>query len=315
MVCPSQTQCYAVGSGSYVPGPGWIVASSDAGDTWKLLDSVSQGDSFSAIACPTATHCIAVGERSTGQGATASDVALVVVTADTGEHWANAPVPSSVGVPLDVACASITTCVVVGGAVIRTSDGGTSWEPVSTPAGLAGIDSVACPTATFCIIGGSGPGPEASSPSMSSISDDGGLTWSTATIAGGPSGLGEISCSDAQTCVGLVGSGATNTFGMGSPIVTSDGGTTWTAGSSEVGAAVSCLSSFCVSVGGLWQSATNTYPGDAFVSTDGGLNWTPMTITTSQSLTSVACTSTVSCVAVGGSFPDSRIGVIMTYGS
>jgi len=65
----------------------------------------------------------------------------------------------------------------------------------------------------------------------------------------------------------------------------------------------------------MWQSETNTYPGDAFASTDGGLNWTPMMVTTSKSLTSVACTSMISCVAVGGNSPNSTTGVIMTYGN
>lgn len=150
---------------------------------------------------------------------------------------------------------------------------------------------------------------------MSSISSDGGLGWAPAMVDAGPTGLGQVSCSDAQTCVGLVGSDATNTYGTGSPIVTSDGGKTWTRGSSGVGAALSCVRNFCVSVGSMWQPATNTYPGDAFASDDGGLNWTPMTIMTSQSLTSVACTSMHSCVAVGGSFPDGATGVILTYGS
>jgi hypothetical protein len=130
----------------------------------------------------------------------------------------------------------------------------------------------------------------------------------------GPAGLGEVSCSGAQSCVGLVGSDATNTYGTGSPIVTSDGGRTWTPGSSGVGAAVSCVSDFCVSVGVMWGSdVVNYVGGDAFSSTDGGVQWAPMAITTSQSLTSVTCISTTACVAVGGNFPEGTTGVIMTY--
>jgi hypothetical protein len=183
----------------------------------------------------------------------------------------------------------------------------------SSPVGLASIISITCPTASFCIIGGAGPGPGASSPSMSSVSHDGGLSWSAATVAAGPAGLGTISCVSSQTCVGLVGSDATDTYGTALPFVTSDGGATWTEGSSEVGASVSCVRTFCVSVGATSQPETTTSPGDAFVSNDGGRNWTTMAVATPYSLTAVACPSSTDCVAVGGNVPSNTAGAIMTY--
>ena len=311
--CPNATQCYAVGGMEYGSGGGWIVASSDGGVTWELLDNTPQGW-FDAIACSSATHCIAVGGMSVGQGNAPEDP-WVVVTSDGGHQWSPATLPADVGPPSGVACASSNICVAVGSAVARTTDGGTSWTLESSPAGLAAIDSVTCPTASFCIIGGAGPGPGSSSPSMSSVSLDGGVRWSAATVAAGPAGLGEISCANARTCVGLVGSDATNTYGTGFPFVTSDGGNTWTRGSSAVGAAVSCVGNFCLSVGAMWQSATNAYPGDAFVSHEGGRNWTTLTPATPDSLTAVDCPSSTDCVAVGGSFPDGSSGVILQYGS
>src|SRR5580692_6402751 len=60
VVCPSETQCFAVGSAE-IGGPGWIIASSDGGDTWTLVDSTPEGQAFNAIACPTETRCVAVG--------------------------------------------------------------------------------------------------------------------------------------------------------------------------------------------------------------------------------------------------------------
>jgi hypothetical protein len=165
---------------------------------------------------------------------------------------------------------------------------------------------------TFCIIGGGINAPEES---LSATSDDGGLSWSPAAHVPAGNGLGEVSCSSAQTCVGLAQSDGTDTYGTGTPVVTSDGGQTWTRVSAEVGGALTCVGSYCVSVGGMWQEATNTFPGDAFVSTDGGLHWTPISISTSQDFTSVACTSTSSCVVVGGNDPNNTTGVIMTYDS
>jgi hypothetical protein len=310
VTCPSPTRCYAVGGMAYLSGSGWIIASSNGGDTWTLLDSVPQSW-FSAIACSTITSCVAVG-GSTGQG-NASQVPLVVVTADGGQRWSSSTLPAEIGPASDVACASSTVCVAVGSTVARTADGGASWTPGSSPAGLADIASVTCPTTVFCIIGGAGPGPGSSSPSMSSVSHDGGLSWSAATIAAGPAGLGEISCADAQHCVGLVGSDATDTAGTGSPLVSSDGGKTWTRVPYGVGDAVSCVGTFCVSVGALWQSASNTFPGDAFVSDDGGLHWTAMAITTPELLNAVACTSSTRCVAVGGNLQNGSDGAILTY--
>jgi photosystem II stability/assembly factor-like uncharacterized protein len=125
--------------------------------------------------------------------------------------------------------------------------------------------------------------------------------------------MGVIACVSSDTCVGLVGSDATDTYGTALPFVTSDGGTTWTKASSAVGASVSCVANLCVSVGAKHQPATNTSPGDAFMSDDGGRNWAAMAITTPDSLTAVACPSSTDCVAVGGNYPDNTAGAIMTY--
>jgi hypothetical protein len=309
VTCPSATQCYAVGGMEYGSSSGWIVASDDGGDTWQVENSASQSW-FSAIACPTATRCVAIGGTSTGQ----DDSPLVVVTTD-GHLWSPVTLPSGVDALSDVACASTTSCVAVGSSngYLRTTDGGSSWTVESSAAGLATTDSVRCPTPSFCLVGGAGPGPGASSLSMSALSHDGGLSWSAAVVAGGPSGLGQIACSTPLSCVGLIGSDATNTYGTGAPIVTSDGGHTWTKGSTGVGGAVSCARDVCVSVGAMFQSTTNTYPGDAFLSIDGGRDWSSMTVPTAQSLTAVACRSATNCVAVGGDSFDGTGGVILTY--
>jgi len=312
VTCPSATQCYAVGGANSYSGPGWIIASTDGGVSWTLADSAPQA-TFSAIACSTTTRCIAVGGgMPTAQG-NAPMVPYVVLTTDGGQHWSPATLPPEVGAVSDVACASTSICVAVGSAVARTGDGGATWTLASSPQGLSYIISVTCPTASFCIIGGAGPGPGSSSPSMSSVSHDGGLSWSAATVASGPSGLGKISCSNAQNCEGIVGSDATDRAGSGSPLVTSDGGNSWKRVQYGVGAAVSCVGSFCISVGAMFQSATDTFPGDAFVSNDGGLDWTSMAVATPGLLNGVACTSSTSCVAVGGAFPNGTDGTIMTY--
>ena len=321
VVCPSDTRCYAVGGSEDGSGPGWIIGSSDSGQTWHLLDTTPT-TWFASIACPTVTRCTTVGGGGGGTGQLPSAAALA--TTDGGGHWADVALPPQVGSFLSIACPSITTCVAIGtlnlpegesngDGITRTTDGGATWAIENPPTGIAFINVVTCPSTSFCIIGGSGPGPGSSSPSMSSVSDDAGASWAAGVVAGGPTGLGEISCVSAEDCVGLIGSSATDTYGAASAIVTSDGGMTWTTPPTPVGAAVSCVDNFCLSVGGRYQPSTNTFPGDAFASTDGGQQWMPMSLATPDTLTAVACSSSRACVAVGGSQSGSS-SVIMTYG-
>jgi len=310
VVCPSSAQCYAVGGAPDGSGPGWIIGSSDGGSNWELL-TTTPGDSFSAIACPTAVTCTAVGSapEPNNQG---YFVPEALVTTDRGQHWSSQVVPSQLGGLDGIACTSVDLCIVIGEGIARTTNGGATWSLVSAPPHLS-INSLACSTTSFCIIGGAGPGSGATAPSMDSVSQDSGASWSAPVVAGGASGLGEISCSDTQHCVGLIESDATNSYGTGFPIVTSNGGNTWERGSMAVGQSLSCVKSVCISVGGLWQSTTNTYPGDAFVSTDDGIDWSSMNISTPEALNAVTCLSAKDCVAVGGNFPSATTAVIMIY--
>jgi len=314
-------RCYAVGGQEYGAGPGSIIASLNGGHSWQVLET-TPGSWFAAIACPTATDCTVVGGRGNGD----FDSPVILSTTDGGEHWTDGEQPGQMDSLLDVACPSLRTCVAVGpllpvspttfnaSGIARTTDAGATWTVENAPTGMASLDAVTCPTRSFCVIGGSGPGPGATSPSMDAVSENAGASWAAGVVAGGPSGLAEISCTDARDCVGLIGSDATDTYGTASAIVTSDGGLTWTKPSKSVGGAVSCVETLCVSVGGLYQSSTMTFPADAFLSTDGGRNWSPMRVTTSDSFTAAACTSTAHCVAVGGSYDDSS-SVIATYDS
>ena len=308
--CPSATRCYAVG-GRSGDGPGWIISSTDSGSSWQLLQTSLQGQ-FSAVSCPTTSVCVVVGG---GTG-----LARVEITTDGGGHWSDESAPPGFSGLTDVACSSSVTCVAAGvtnntgvqAAVARTTDGGKTWKSVSPPGGIESIDVVTCQSGPFCLMGGASQGAACCNSSMVSQSHDAGASWAPGVVAGRSAGLVDVSCSDAQQCVGVIGSGGTNTAGLGFPIVTSDGGSTWAKGSSTVGSAVSCVTRFCVSVGGMWQPSTNTYPGRAYLSTNGGTDWSPLSIATSQILNAVTCISPYECVAVGGTAGGTS-GVIFTY--
>jgi photosystem II stability/assembly factor-like uncharacterized protein len=325
VVCPSTTQCYAVGRYG-TAGPGSIIGSSDGGDQWKLLMTAPEIQ-FSAIACPKSSTCIVGGEK---KSLLPDEVPEAFVTTNDGVHWSSEAIPPLLGGVGGVACASVNVCLVIGGAAIaRTTNGGMTWVSKSYPPDLASIDSVVCPTRSFCIVGGSSqgtasPGDSVGSPgsAVDLVSHDAGATWSRAVVAapfvrtaGGDvsaATLGAISCSDARQCVGVIPSYLASSAGTGSLITTSDAGRTWRRGSTGVGWAISCVKTFCASVG--FHTSTNDHlVGDAFISTDGGVNWSPSTIHTNQILTAVSCSSSPRCVAVGGNLPGAKSSVILTY--
>lgn len=314
VTCPSTTQCFAVGGVPFGSGPGWIIGSSDGGRDWQLL-STAPDSWFATLACVNSLVCTVVGGSQTPSGQGNEPVALI--TSDGGQRWSSESVPSQLGAIDGIACVSKSTCIATGLGIARTTDGGAEWVVGNIPSGMANVNSIICSTTSHCLIAGAGPGSGATSPSMDAISNDSGATWAPAVTAGGPSGLTEVSCSNVQHCVGLIGSDATDTYGTGFPIVTSDGGSTWARGSATVGQSVSCVNNTCVSVGGLYQSSTMTFPGDAYISTDGGLDWNSMSISTPQALNAVNCISPADCVAVGGTVdvPSGAYGVILTYDS
>jgi len=308
VVCPSVTHCYAVGADG-TAGLGTVIGSSDGGNRWQLLMTTPQVQ-LGTIACPDSSTCVVAGEANPRGGIEQPEAFL---TTDHGAHWSSKNLPAVGGVD-GAACSSVNVCLIIGTVAIdRTTNGGMTWVTERTRPDLVAINSVACPTPSFCIVGGTGSSPDLPGPSVVSVSKDAGTTWSKAVVVGGPihagagnvieSALGAISCSGTQSCVGLIENPEAASFGTGSPTVTSDGGGKWTRGSITVGQAISCIESLCVSVGGHWQGPTTNLRnlvGAAFVSTDGGVNWSPSRIPTRRILTAVSCPSSTHCVAVGG---------------
>ena len=291
-----------------------------------------------AIACPTPSMCVVAGwinpPRTTDQPAvevnppapTPSTIEAFLTT-DDGAHWSSETLPKRIFGVEGAACASVKVCLVTGSVGIdRTTNGGTTWIMEEMPSRFFLLGPVACPTRSFCIVGGTGGSSSSVAASVASVSQDAGATWSKGVVVAGPdhfkggsigeTTLGALSCSGALHCVGLISNGTGSGFGAGSPIVTSDAGRTWTRGSSGVGWVDSCVRNFCVSVGGhLGPLAGRAFvtTGNAFISTDGGVNWRPSSIPTRLIPTAVSCTSSTHCVAVGGSLPKAKSAVIMTY--
>lgn len=172
LACASPSRCLL---GAY--GAIDSITTADSGATWALESAPIPGTnpaSFSAMACPTSSTCVAVDDFD----------AAIYVSVDGGATWNAQPYAAGGAsvktvVPDAVACPSQTSCWIAGwtlpktglqepeGAVIlHTVTGGLAWpsvtsiSPTSGPAGggtqvtVTGAGFLETPTVTF----GSGPG-------------------------------------------------------------------------------------------------------------------------------------------------------------
>ena len=272
--CPNVSTCFAVGSvGSMHPGPGFIIATTNAGTTW-VEQTPSQIGPLGSVACPDATTCYASG--SFGE---------LMATKD-GKTWSSqqTPVNDDLG---QVSCHGLTFCVVAGpgNQVITTSDGGATWVAHATVATLSGaLTGIACPTVSACIAVGMDN--HTTADMIAVATSDGGSTWQTSydpRIAGW---LNRIACASAMTCVAVGNHGWI--------AATSNGGTTWFSPSSGISTplhAVSCPSEqVCFAAGDA---------GTVLATTNGGGRWYPTTTGTAASLWGIGCASAAQCTAVG----------------
>jgi hypothetical protein len=159
--------------------------------------SVAGVVSLNAIACPTATHCVAVGSDSglNGKG--------VVVNTASASGTTGPGTVTNVSLSA-VACAVPTTCVAVGvGGIARVTvaNGAPSLVgKVSVPKGeLAPLDSIACPNPTECFAGG-WIGTYGHSKALVARLGATGAVLSTMQ-ENGTSGVGGIACTTSTQCL------------------------------------------------------------------------------------------------------------------
>lgn len=243
--------------------------------------------------------------------------------------WAatEAPLPSGAdGLILSgmahVTCASASFCVAVGDYKVSALQyeglidmyNGSSWSTQTAPlpsqatdAGSADsqLGSVACTSATSCIAVGtySVINQNVAGALIETLNDG---TW-TATTAPAPAGgsgeaLGSISCASASFCVAVGQYSDSSDENVGLIETLNDG--SWTVleapapagGSSEALLSVSCGAvGFCAAVNE-FNAAIDTLSDGTWTATNAPL---PATGVQSESLSSVACPSSESCVAVG----------------
>ena len=254
---------------------------------WRV--STSLGPAYAAvtaIACPTASLCVAGDENSN------------VVTSTDPSGGAPAWVPTGVRqTPLNpitgISCPTAGFC-------LATTAGGvlTSTDPTGGPGAwtFAAVDlsqrlgEPSCPTVSFCAVAVNGP---ASSPGQLLISTDptgGPTTWTETQVSA--HGLSGLSCPTAGFCAA--------TDAAGEVIVSQSpaaGAATWTATQLPVTALghVSCAStSLCVAQGPV--------AGELLASADPGAPtpaWVPTALGGSEPLSQISCATASLCVAAG----------------
>ena len=277
ITCPTAQNCLVWGgSGSATV----ILASADGGATWssKAAPAITDdASSIDAVACTSASACIAVGGNFT------------VTTTNGGTSWDTLhTTANAVG---GIACPSASTCLATeGSGVMVSTDAGTTWgTPVSVS--TEPLSTITCPDTSHCFA----VGMDASSMGTIRATTDGGATWTnqydnlSSTLL-----LHGIACTSDSDC-----------FAVGDAdqvLATTDGGTlsgsdyTWTVqgagGDTDGMKAIACPSAnTCVAVG---------VHGNILYTTD-GTNWTwqnQSTSLTEVNLTGISCVDYLNCTAV-----------------
>jgi hypothetical protein len=289
-----------------------------ATSNWSAVPGPSPSANFAlnGMSCASSTSCTAVGYSSVG-GISG------LIESWNGTTWSVYPalsVPGAEGDQLNgVSCLSATACVAVGFAdisvpndqtqetLIETWDGNTwSVVPSPSPGYSDDLSSVSCTSTTDCVAAGS-YSPESGQHSQTLIESWNGTEWSVISTPNpspipGNIELLSVSCSALDSCV-AVGTGYT-TSNAEALIETWDG-TSWSLSPGAVEDAVlqgvSCTGpNSCVAVG------RSTTTNQTVIESWNGTGWTLDPSPTLgrrapflSELTSVSCSDSSNCVAVG----------------
>ena len=276
-------------------------ASTQVVTTVTTPTSSTVGDQLSAIACPSATNCIAVGADYPSSG-TSSPSAIVEQW--NGTSWAVSTPPSAghtTGPLMGIACPTATLCFAVG----EQSDewNGGTWSVLGLPGPASTFPSftaVTCPSATLCFAVGAAEATGTTTFSSSALVDEwSGGTWTTVASVPQPSGSGlynvmtAISCPSATACLAV---GLSQPAGSGStpPTSVADAwnGTAWSSiAPSPSGQGLSAV--------GCATTTTCFLAGSGTLLEWNGSTFTSMTLPGNPDVMGLDCPSASACYALG----------------
>jgi hypothetical protein len=295
---------------------------------WSVVPNPNPANTFSSslagVACPGASHCIAVGSYST-LSTTTSTTATLVETSN-GSTWSIVTSPNPTGstyaVLEGISCLSTSDCIAVGSSSdqsgpevpLAESWNGTTWSIVDVPGVWTGVNvlsAVSCSGPSTCFaVGSQAPNGFGSTPTTTLIERWNGSTWSvspnpnpnaeTASLSG-------ISCIGATACYAVGSSGALN-GSSSQTLVEVWNGATWSVSPSPnvlalptYLAGISCTSeTWCTAVGA-WRGSYS----ETLVETWNGSSWSIVPSPNANSghganrLSAISCLSPAFCAAVG----------------
>jgi photosystem II stability/assembly factor-like uncharacterized protein len=283
-----------------------VTATSCSSTPPSATTPIAKEGAVTAITCSSATHCLALGPKSTSAGI----LTYATVSDDGGQHWHVTKKPPAMETPTGMSCWDAMHCMAVSisGAEV-TADGGVTWTHPPNPPLRAGFNgAVSCPAANTCVLVGTSFSNTSTAPTTAgtattvpvtiapaaAVTSDGGSTWTVHPI---PVQVppGSVACLNATTC--LAASSSTGPNSAAVVAKTTDGGTTW---SSIAGPAigsptnVACApnTSTCVLLGSKSIAAATA---------DGGSSWTTTRLQLAQlgklaRLQQASCSTTSHCI-------------------
>ena len=320
VACPGRRSCMAVGYSVLGSGASIPLAERWNGSSWSVLpagDPSGGGGQLSAISCPSAAFCIAVGSSSQG----------ALIERWNGGRWS--PQRSTrlgAGSQLDaVSCPVRRTCVAVGSARhggVAERWAGRRWSQLPSPARIGGLKAISCTSPEACSAIGD-------TDEQYGVQRWNGRRWTSETVpaqACDPSEicsniLSSISCVSMSTCylagafdIAVIGSSGQDTT---TPRAASWHGSAWrdervrnvgvcptrntdVCGTSLIG--ISCTAhSRCITVG-MYSDATGV--GQPLIEHRHADAWSPQPAPSplgpaSSQLNAVSCSSATACTAVG----------------
>ena len=290
--CPSSVYCVAVGS--YVDtstGHDAPLIERWNGSLWSIGPSADSGISvLASVSCTSSINCMAVGTGYTQFGS--------LFESWNGSVWAIDPGSGGAGFPQSISCATSTSCVAVSLTDVDAWNG-FAWSDTHVTVG--DLEGVSCIATTNCVVVG--------------VASDAGAyedalvaTWNGASLSVVPTSdvgaennyLNAVSCVNSTECM-AVGTYDNQDAGASASLIEAWNGSDWSIVPSPplgILTSVSCgTARSCVAVGA--GSASD----DPLIEMWNGTVWSmvpsPRVAAVADVLSSVSCTSSVYCVAVG----------------
>jgi hypothetical protein len=341
VACASARSCVAIGQYYDAAGNTQGLLERLSGTTWTATRApVPAGASadpyvqLTAVTCPSASSCVAVGSYTDSAGSQG------LVETLTGATWTatKLPQPARAAGPqvelASVACATASSCVAAGSYTdssdvlhaLLAARSGTAWTATTAPQppdaatpAMSYLDSVACTRASSCLAAGSYN--DSSGRHEALLETLSGTTWTPATAPPPADAdydpediLYSVACPSASACAGA--GYYTNSAGHSQGMLETLSGTTWTPTTAPLPAdaagnpqavlyqAVCPSAAFCAAVG-YYQDASGS--GQGLLLTRPGATWTATKAQLPADpaadpyvvLSAVACPTVNTCVAVG----------------